>query len=59
MAKRKVKELTPMQKALRELFEVGACDASPEQILQVAQKHNVSVGYLEGYYFEEIERLED
>ncbi|MCM2537683.1 hypothetical protein NDN94_07560 [Burkholderia glumae] len=56
---KKQKELTPMQQAVRELFEVGACDASAEQTLATAQKYGVEVCTLEGLYFDAVARLEE
>jgi hypothetical protein len=57
--KAKQKELTPMQKALRELFEIGACCATDEQTLATATKYNVAVWALEGFYLDEVARIEE
>ncbi|WP_334033400.1 hypothetical protein [Burkholderia gladioli] len=56
---KKQKELTPMQQAVRELFEIGCCDATPEQTLATANKYGVVVSTLEGFYFDAVARLEE
>lgn len=48
-----------MQQAIKRLFEIGACDATPEQIAQVAKEFGVEAWALEGFYFDEVDRLAD
>jgi hypothetical protein len=50
-------EKTPMQQALAALFEAGACDASAEQIAEIASRFGVETWKLEGFYFDEVERI--
>jgi hypothetical protein len=58
MAKRKAKELSSLQMALRELFYLGACDAY-DFVLQVAQKYDMEPAFLEGHYFDAVARIEE
>lgn len=53
MKKRKPAK-TPMQQAIARLFEVGACAATPEQMLAVAEEFEVEVSALEGFYFDAV-----
>lgn len=48
---------TAMQQALESLFAVGGCAANDEQIAAAAAKFEVEVWKLEGFYFDEIDRI--
>lgn len=48
-----------MQQAVRELFEIGCCDATAEQMLATAKKYGVQVSVLEGFYLEAVDRSAD
>lgn len=54
-------KLTPMQKAIRELFAIenGSGQATAEQLKSVAEKFDVPVHSLEGLYLDAVDRLAD
>jgi hypothetical protein len=58
MTKRKAPKKTPMQQALADLYELesGTGLATAEQLLQVAQKHDLPVWQVEGVYLEDADR---
>jgi hypothetical protein len=58
---RKIK-LSPMQQAVHELFcnePNGSGSATPEQIKAAAEKYEVEVWAVEGYYLDAVDRLAD
>jgi hypothetical protein len=58
----KTKQPTKMQReqsAVRFLFDVACNDATPEQMLAVAEKFDVEVWTLEGLYLDAVDALAD
>ena len=57
----KKNKVSPMQAAIRELFEVqnGSGQATPAQLLEVAEKYDVEVWSLEGLYLDAVDKSAD
>lgn len=55
------KQQTPIRKALDELYEIqsGSGLATPEQLLATAEKFEIEVWALEGFYLDEVAATAD
>lgn len=57
---RKKPEITPMQQAVRDLYQNGAHAMPDDQyakfLLDTATKYNVEIGTLEGFFFDYVEQ---
>jgi hypothetical protein len=49
------RKAAPMQQAVAHLFEIGTTVATPQQILETANKFDVEVWRLEGFYLDAVE----
>ena len=49
-------EIHTMRTAVAELFKIGCTAATPNQILEIAQKYEVEVWKLESEYLDEVDR---
>jgi hypothetical protein len=49
-------DVRTMRIAVSELFKIGCTTATPNQILEVAQKHELEVWLLESEYLDEVDR---